>query len=206
MSNLYEKFLLPKITHWVCQSNPNMKQRAKVVPGAHGRVLEIGVGSGLNLRYYNASQVECLYALDPSEEMWAIAKKAMPSNPMDAEFIKGYADKIPLEANSIDTVVTTYTLCSIADLASTFTELRRVLHPDGDLIFCEHGIAPDASVRRWQNFINPLWRRLAGGCQLNRNIPTLLKDGGFHVDKLETMYIPGPRWASFNFWGVAKPM
>lgn len=204
MTNLYNKYLLPGITHVVCSARPNMKQREKIVPLANGRVLEIGAGSGLNLRYYAPDKVECLYALDPSEEMWAIARKSLRTNPVEVQFIKGYADKIAVDDHSVDTIVTTYTLCSIADLNATFAELRRILRPGGILLFCEHGIAPDRSIRRWQNFINPLWKRLGGGCHLNRNIPELLKTGGFHPERLETMYIPGWKPLSYNYWGVAR--
>jgi ubiquinone/menaquinone biosynthesis C-methylase UbiE len=205
MASLYNKYILPKVTHYLCRMGPNMKQREKIVPRAHGRVLEVGVGSGLNFGYYDPSRTEMLYALDPSEEMWTIAKKAFPEIPVETEFIKGYAEAIPLDDHSIDSIVITYTLCSIADLDSTFSEFRRVLRPDGDLIFCEHGVAPDKSVRQWQNRINPLWRRLGGGCNLNRNIPEIITRRGFRLENLDTMYIPGWKPVSFNYWGVARP-
>jgi ubiquinone/menaquinone biosynthesis C-methylase UbiE len=205
MANLYQKYILPKITHTLCASGPAMKQRQKVVPLATGVVLEIGVGSGLNFKYYNTQTIEHLFALDPSNEMWSLARKQLTSNQINVEFIKGYAEEIPLSDQSIDSIVITFTLCTIRDVDSALSEMRRVLKPTGKLIFCEHGTAPDAPVRRWQNRLNPVWRQLGGGCNLNRNIPQILEHGGFHLSRLETMYIPGFKPACFNYWGEAIP-
>jgi len=206
MTNPYNKYLLPKITHFVCQAGPNMKQRIKVVPQASGQVLEIGAGSGLNFKFYDQEKVEHLFALDPSEEMWSIAESSLEKKTFAIEFIKGFAEQIPLEDNAVDTILTTYTLCTIGNLEASFKEMRRVLKPGGSLIFCEHGKAPDKSVRRWQNGINPIWKRLGGGCSLIRDIPQIIEDGAFHIEKLDTMYLPGFKFASYNYWGVARPM
>jgi len=181
-----------------------MRQRAKVVPAARGRVLEIGIGSGLNLRYYDPDRVSRLWGLDPSAEMWRIAEKQAPRK-IDVEFIQGSADAIPLPADHVDTVVVTYTLCTIPDAVGSLTDVRRVLRPGGELRFCEHGVAPDDKVRKWQERLNPVWKRFGGGCNLNRPIPSLLEQGGFEIRSLETMYIPGWKPASFNYWGVASP-
>lgn len=199
----YDKHLLPHLVHFTCGLKPAMKQRAKVVPLARGRVLEIGIGSGLNIPLYDPRRVEHLWGLDPSSEMWAIAKKNAAAHHLDAEFIQSGADAIPLESHSADTVVMTYTLCTIPEIAPALSEIRRVLKPGGKLLFCEHGRAPDASVRRWQERLNPVWRSLAGGCNLNRPIDQLLEQAGFRSPDLQTMYIPGWRPACFNYWGSA---
>ena len=203
--NPYNKYILPKITNAACSGSPTMKQRQKIVPLAYGNVLEVGVGSGLNFDFYDATKVDRLYALDPSEEMWALAKKQLDTSQIKIEFTKGYAEEIPLDSNSIDSIVITYTMCTIPDVEASLAEMRRVLKVHGELIFCEHGIAPDNSVRRWQNILNPIWKNVGGGCNLNRNIPELISDGGFKINNLETMYLPGFKPASYNFWGVAKP-
>ena len=202
---LYDRYILPKVVHFTCGLKPNMRQRAKVVPRAHGRVLEIGIGSGLNLPYYDSAKVSKVWGLDPSPEMTKMARRVAASLPFEVEFIGLPGDEIPLEDGSIDTVVVTYTLCTIPDTAPALHQIRRVLRPGGELVFCEHGAAPDASVRRWQDRLNPMWKRLGGGCNLNRPIPALIEAGGFRIKRLDTMYIPGWRPASFNYWGAAVP-
>lgn len=202
---LYSKYILPKVIHLSCGLKPNMRQREKVVPHARGRVLEVGIGSGLNLPYYDAAKVTKVWGLDPAPEMTHMARQAAASLPFEVEFIGLPGDEIPLESGSVDTVVVTYTLCTIADTAAALRQMGRVLRPGGELIFCEHGAAPDASVRRWQDRLNPVWKRLGGGCNLNRPIPALIEAGGFRISRLDTMYIPGWRPASFNYWGTAVP-
>ena len=202
---LYRKYLLPKIVHLACSAKPNMRQREKVVPRARGRVLEIGIGSGLNLPFYESEQVEKCWGLDPAPEMLKLAARAAGSAPFDVEFLEAPADDIPLDDGSVDTVVLTYTLCTIPDPQPALEEMARVLEPGGRLIFCEHGAAPDASVRKWQDRLNPVWKRLGGGCNLNRSIPDLIHRGGFRMDRMESMYIPGWRPACFNYWGAAVP-
>jgi len=202
---LYDRYVLPRVVHVTCGLKPNMRQRAKVVPRAHGRVLEVGIGSGLNLPFYDSAKVAKLWGLDPSPEMTRMARRAAISLPFEVEFIGLPGDKIPLEDCSIDTAVVTYTLCTIPDTAPALRQIRRVLRPGGELVFCEHGAAPDANVRRWQDRLNPVWKRLGGGCNLNRPIPALIEAGGFRIRSLDTMYIPGWRPASFNYWGSAVP-
>lgn len=203
--NLYQKYVLPGLIQRTCSSGPVMKQRQKIVPQASGKVLEIGIGTGLNLPFYKTDSVERLYGLDPSELYWEKAEKEAQAKSLNIEFIKGIAEDIPLESHSIDTIVITYTLCSIPNLQPSFSEFGRVLKSSGRLLFCEHGAAPDKSVRRWQNILNPIWSRLGGGCHLNKPIPEAINKGGFNISKLETMYIPGFKPASFNYWGVANP-
>lgn len=202
---LYSRYILPRVVHFTCGLKPNMRQREKVVPRARGRVLEIGIGSGLNLPYYDSAKVSKVWGLDPSPEMTRMARRIAASLPFEVEFIGLPGDEIPLEDNSVDTVIVTYTLCTIADTTPALRQMSRVLRPGGELIFCEHGAAPDASVRRWQDRLNPIWTRLGGGCNLNRPIPTLIEAGGFEIKSLDTMYIPGWRPASFNYWGTAIP-
>jgi ubiquinone/menaquinone biosynthesis C-methylase UbiE len=200
---LYSKYILPKLVHLTCSSKPIMRQREKIVPVAQGRVLEVGIGSGLNLPYYDVGKVTKLWGLDPSPEMRTMAENAARSVPFSVELIELLGEEIPLEDDSVDTVLITYTLCTIPDVEPALRGMARVLRPGGSLLFCEHGAAPEDSVRRWQDRINPIWRRLGGGCNLNRAIPDLIERGGFRITGMETMYIPGWRPASFNYWGTA---
>lgn len=200
---LYSKYLLPKIIDFGCSQKPAMKQREKVVPLAYGEVLEIGVGSGLNLPYYQPDKVKQVTGVDPSREMWNQSHENTQKASLPVSFIQSSAENLPLDSQAFDSVVVTYTLCTIPELAPAFDEIRRVLKPNGQLIFCEHGKAPDKNVARWQNRLNPIWKKFGGGCNLNRDIPTIIETNGFRIDQLDTMYIPGWRPASFNFWGVA---
>jgi len=200
----YDKYLLPRLVHLTCGLNPAMKQRQKVVPLAVGDVLEIGIGSGLNIPYYDSDRVRHLWGLDPSPEMWSIARRNAAEFHLEAEYLESGAESIPLENDTADTVVMTYTLCTIPDPRRALDEIRRVLKPNGKLLFCEHGRAPDMDVERWQNRLNPLWGKLAGGCNLNRPIPDLLEQAGFRSADLQTMYIPGWKPACFNYWGSAE--
>ena len=202
---IYSKYILPRAVHYTCSLKPNMRQREKVVPLASGEVLEIGVGSGLNFAYYDPSRVTKLWGLEPSAEMRQMAAEPVRSLPFEFEFVDLPGEEIPLDTDSIDTVLVTYTLCTIPEAESALRGMARVLRPGGRLIFCEHGAAPDARVRRWQDRLNPIWKRMAGGCQLNRPIPELIRSGGFEVDALETMYLPGWRPAAYNYWGTASP-
>ncbi|MFK8047558.1 MAG: class I SAM-dependent methyltransferase [Halioglobus sp.] len=201
----YEKYVVPRFINCACGTKPIMRQREKVVPQARGTVLEIGIGTGLNLPFYNASQVDRVIGLDPSEKSWELAGERASSVAFDVEFVGLPGEQIPLEDDSVDTVMVTYSLCTIPDPVTALQGMARVLRPAGQLIFCEHGRAPDAGVVKWQDRINPLWMKIAGGCHLNRDIPSILSDGGFSVDKLEEMYLPStPRIASYNYWGTAQ--
>ncbi len=200
----YDDVILPRFINCACGTKPIMKQREKVVPLAKGTVLAIGIGTGLNLPFYNAPNVDRLIGLDPSEKSWELAGERAAAIGFDVEFIGLPGEEIPLDDNSVDTVVVTYSLCTIPDPVTALQGMARVLKPGGELLFTEHGAAPDAGVAKWQDRINPLWARMAGGCNLNRHIPHLLKSGGFAVSNLETAYLPGtPRIAGFNYWGRA---
>lgn len=201
---LYDRYVLPKVIDFAMRQKPVMRQRAKVVPQARGRVLEIGVGSGLNLSFYERARVSCVLGLDPSKELQAIARERAREAGMEVEFLSLSSEEIPLEDASVDTVVTTYTLCTIPDVSGALREMRRVLKPGGELLFAEHGKAPDEGVRRWQDRLNRVWGCIGGGCNLNRAIPDLIRDAGFRIDSLETMYLPGPRPMTFNYWGRAS--
>ena len=203
---LYAKHILPRMIDRACSAKPVARQREKVVPLAEGTVLEVGIGSGLNLPYYDGTKVDRVIGLDPAEEMRAKARARAAAAAVPREHLALAGEEIPLEDGSVDTVLVTYTLCTIVDVAAALAGMRRVLKPGGRLIFCEHGLAPDAGVRRVQNLINPIWRRIGGGCNVNRDIPDLLGQGGFAIDSLDTMYLPGtPRFGGFNYWGTAKP-
>ncbi|MCA9075548.1 MAG: class I SAM-dependent methyltransferase [Planctomycetaceae bacterium] len=200
---LYSKYVLPRLQHLACGTRPIARQREKVVPHAEGRVLEIGMGTGLNLPYYDRDKVTKLWGLEPAAEMRQRAKQTARALDMEVEILDLPGEQIPLDDASVDTVLVTYTLCTIVDVERALRGMARVLRPEGKLIFCEHGAAPDVSVRRWQNRINPVWKRFAGGCNVNRPIPSLIEDSGFQIDSLETMYLPGFRTLSYNYWGTA---
>jgi ubiquinone/menaquinone biosynthesis C-methylase UbiE len=200
---LYRKYILPKAVHFICSAGLILKQREKIAPLAAGRVLEIGIGSGLNLPLYDPAKVKHVWGLDPSLELWAMAAKTAARAEFSVEFIKAGAEAIPLDDSCADTVVVTYTLCTLSSLALALGEMRRVLKPDGRLIFCEHGAAPDEAVRRWQDWLNPIWKRIAGGCNLNLPIPSLLQQAGFKIWSMNAMYLPGWKPVTFNYWGTA---
>ena len=203
--SFYDKYILPKFLNCACGSKPINYQREKIVPLAEGTVLDVGIGSGLNIPYYNKSKIKCLYGLDPSIELLNLAKSLAKKNELEIEFLECGAEAIPLPNDSIDTVVITYTLCTIPDTQLSNQEIMRVLKPNGKLLFCEHGLAPDINIAKWQKRINPIWNKIAGGCNLNRDIPKLIRSSGFKISNMEEMYLPStPKFAGYNYWGVAK--
>ena len=202
--SFYESRVLPHLINFACSTKPNQKQREKIVPLAEGDVLEIGFGSGLNLPFYDTQRVRKVWGLEPSEGMRRKAQPMVDASDLDVEFIDLPGESIPLEAKSVDTVLVTYSLCTIPDAIAALEGIRQVLKPGGSLLFCEHGIAPDESVRRWQGWLNPTWSRVAGGCNMNRDIPELITKGGFEITTDERMYIPGLKILSYNYWGRAK--
>ncbi len=203
--NLYERFILPALITTSCSCSPVDKQRQKVVPGAEGVVLELGFGAGLNLPHYDSSKVQKLYALEPAPGMVKRARRAVQSAAFEVEIVPETAEALSLAPQSIDTVLVTYSLCSIPGAVTALERARRALKSGGRLLFCEHGLAPDEDVRRWQRRIEPVWKVIGGGCHLSRDIPALVGAAGFTVDNLETMYLPKtPKWAGFNYWGSAR--
>ena len=201
--SLYGDHILPRITDLVCGVGTHRRQREKIVPQARGRVLEIGLGSGLNLAHYDTNAVDLVWGVDPSAGMSRLAESRIREAPFEVRVLQHTADDIPLDDDSADSAVITYTLCSIPDPEQALREIARVLKPGATLLFCEHGAAPDESVRRWQNRLTPYWKHFAGGCHLDRDIPAILRQGGFKVQGVETMYLPGWRPGTFNYWGSA---
>ena len=203
--SLYDKYILPKVLNCTCGSKPISFQRKKVVPLAKGKILDIGIGSGLNIPFYDLSKIDKIYGLDPSSELIKIAKKMAVKKNISIEFLLCGAEDIPLPNNSIDTVLITYSMCTIPEVLKANYEMFRVLKPDGRLIFCEHGLAPDKSVAKWQKRINPVWGKIAGGCNLDRDIPNLISSSGFKILSIEEMYLPStPKFAGYNYWGIAQ--
>jgi SAM-dependent methyltransferase len=201
---LYSKYLLPTLTDLAMRSHTLRPERARWVPLAKGVVLEVGVGSGLNVPMYG-QEVRMLYALDPSEELLRMARSQAARVAFPVEFLCRPAEAIPLGEASVDYVVTTWTLCTIPDPMAALQEMHRVLRPEGRLIFIEHGRSPDPAVVRWQDRLTPLWRRVAGGCHLNRPIDRLLQLGGFEALEMHRGYLAGPRVGAYLYRGIARP-
>jgi ubiquinone/menaquinone biosynthesis C-methylase UbiE len=200
----YDRHLLPHLIDFACGMAAVMQTRAQVVPLAEGRVLEIGIGSGLNLSFYDPAKVSAIVGVDPSAEMQQLAQQRAAHISIPVEMIALELGQIQAANASFDSIVCTFTLCTIPDALAALHEMRRVLKPGGKLLFSEHGLAPDPSVVRWQNRLTPLWKPLAGGCHLNRDIPALLRAGGFHIEQLDSSYLKGPRpmtWVSRG-WAV----
>src|SRR5215207_3209331 len=178
--------------------------RRRLVPTAHGRVLEIGIGSGLNLPFYGAA-VEHIFGLDPSSQLLAMAERRLRRMHGTVTLIEGAAEAIPLEDGAVDTVVMTWTLCSVAAPFAALCEIRRVLNPGGDLLFIGHGASPDPGVAKWQDRLTPFWKHISGGCHLNRDAALLLTSAGFNVRELRRGYMRGPRPFTFMSEGRARP-
>ena len=200
--NWYERNVLPWLIDFACGMKSVSKQRMKVIPQAQGRVLEIGLGTGLNLPFYDTGRVSELVGVEPSLTMHHLAMKRSRAAGIPVELVGIGAERLPLADHVFDTVVSTYTLCTIPDPVLALREVRRVLAPGGRLLFSEHGRAPDESVRKWQTRIQPVWGKFSGGCHLGRDIPAILKEAGFDA-QVQSMYIPGPRIASYHYWGMA---
>jgi len=200
----YDRWVLPWLIDLCMRNKEARRYRERVIPQATGRVLEVGIGSGLNLPFYGAG-VRHLFALEPSPELRKMAGRRTKDARFTVEFLDRSAEEIPLERASVDTVVTTWTLCTIPDAIHALQEMKRVLKPGGMLLFVEHGLAPDAGVRAWQRRLNPLWNRIGGGCNLDRKIDELIARSGFHLVDLETGYAKGPKPMSFIYSGRAVP-
>jgi len=198
----YQDRILPHLVHLSMRQDTFAAYRRRLVPAAQGRVLEIGVGSGLNLPFYTQT-VQRIVGLDTSPRLLSMARQVTGVVPI--ALIKASAEALPMEDQSIDTVVTTWTLCTIPDLAAALREMRRVLKPSGNLLFVEHGRSPDASVRRWQDRLTPMWKHLGGGCHLNRPIQERLVAAGFRIERLEMGYMKGPKPMTFMYEGRARP-
>lgn len=201
---LYAKYVLPRLIDGVMSREDIRRRRAALIPEARGRVIEIGMGSGLNLPFYSR-EVKLVCGVDPSAELTAMAEKGAARARFPVEFVTRSAEDLPLDDRSFDTAVVTWSLCSIPDAVRSLEEVRRVLRPGGRLLFIEHGRSPDSGVRAWQNALNPAWKRLGGGCNLNRPIDEMIRAGGFRIEALETGYADGPRPMAYLFTGSARP-
>lgn len=200
---MYKKYILPRLIDWACSQPTGMLQREMLIPMARGRVLEVGIGSGKNLPYYDASRVLHLTGIDPLERLWNRKQTDLSSLDFELVYIRDSAEKLSFENESFDTVVSTSTLCSIGNIREALNEMYRVLKPDGSLIFSEHGVAPALALARRQKQLNPVWKRIGGGCNLNRDIPGLLREAGFNLDGMSEGYQEGWRPASYHYWGWA---
>jgi ubiquinone/menaquinone biosynthesis C-methylase UbiE len=201
--SLYSRFVLPPVLDLVMKDRRLRERRERLVPRAHGAVLEVGIGSGLNLPFYDASRVRRLYGADPSQALLGMARNKARKLGMEVELVRQSAERLPFPSATFDCALLTWTLCSIPDPAAALAEIRRVLKPGGELLFIEHGLAPDPGVARWQHRLTPLWRPLAGGCHLDRPMAELLR-GAFANVTLDTFYLEGPRILTYMYEGTAR--
>lgn len=201
--NWYDRHVLPYLMDFACGLPMVQAQRRLLVPQAQGRVLEVGMGTGRNLPFYDRQRVSFVVGVDPAMQMHRLAQRRSRQAGIAVELMGLSAEHLPATDASFDTVVCTYTLCSIPDPLQALHEMRRVLVPGGRLLFCEHGRAPDETVRRWQDRLQPLWGPLAGGCHLGRDVPALLEAAGFAAT-MQSAYLAGPRPMTFHYWGHAQ--
>ena len=204
--SIYQDRVLPYLIHVSMRQGNLATYRQRLLSAADGRILEIGVGSGHNFRYYS-ERANHVIGLDPSPKLLSMARETIRSQafPFPVELLQASAEAIPLRSGSLDTVVTTWTLCTIPNVTSALAEMCRVLKPDGRFLFVEHGLSPDPAVRRWQDRLTPIWKRISGGCHLNRAISQLVQDAGFRIDRIETGYMKGPQPMTYMYEGFARP-
>ena len=202
---LYARHVLPKLIDAACAQKPMSELRAHYVPRLRGRVLEIGFGTGHNLKHYASGDAapESLHALEPARDIVALASARIAQAPFPVEVLASSAEDIPAENGVFDAVLCTWTLCSIPNVHRALAELRRVLKARGLLVFIEHGASPDRKWLRWQRRLEPAWKCIAGGCHLARQPDRLIADAGFRIGELATSYLPGPKFATFTYRGVA---
>jgi len=197
----YSRYVLPRLIDSACSQPPLNDLRQQFVPQARGRVLEIGIGSGLNLRYYK--EIESLTGLEPNDALTERAQRRAKQAPFKVDGLRAGAENIPAQDRTFDSIVCTWTLCSVTDPSRALSEMRRVLKPEGKLYFIEHGLAPDEPTQAWQRRLNPIWGVIGGGCQLNRNIPKLVEGAGLTALQLDKGFVPGPKFAAFMYRGIA---
>ena len=203
--SFYEKRILPHVINCACGSPAVERQRVKVVPSARGRVLELGIGTGLNAKHYSADAVAEVIGIDPSRASWELAQTKIEDAAVPICYYQSSAEDIPLDSDSIDTAVITYTLCTIPDPQKALAEVARVLRPGGQLLVAEHALAPDESIVKWQHRLDGLWGKIAGGCHINRNIKELLEDSPLNIIQWQGMYLPKtPKVVGYNVWGAAQ--
>jgi SAM-dependent methyltransferase len=204
--SFYRDYVYPHLVNVLGDPPPIRKIRQQIIPLAQGNVLEIGVGSGANFIHYSTKKVSKLYALEPNPGMIRLAQKRLKQTRLNIDFIDLPGERLPLDNNTIDTIVSTFTLCTISGIVEAIQGLRRVLKPEGKLLFFELGLSPDPQVQKWQKRLEPLHRWLFQGLYLTRDIPTLLTEGGFHIQQIETGYLAEfPKSSSYYWWGIAVP-
>lgn len=202
--HLYNDIILPRLCHLAMRNRHLVPYRKRVLAMAHGRVLEIGIGSGLNLPFYGPHVCD-IHGLEPSPQLVELATRAAGQSNRPVALIEGSAEDIPLDDRSLDTVVTTWTLCSIPHADRALAEIRRVLKPSGQLLFVEHGLGPEQAVQKWQHRLTPVWSKISGGCHLNRPMQTLIAQNGFDFAHIETGYMKGPKPVTYMYEGRAIP-
>ncbi|MCU1297867.1 MAG: methyltransferase [Acidobacteriaceae bacterium] len=200
---LYPKYILPRLIDVGCRNKDARELRKQVLPAAKGHVVEVGIGSALNLPYYSSDVVH-LYGIDASSELLQMARQKTENAPFPVTLVNQTAEKIPLRSHSVDTVVMTWVLCSIAQDITALQEMKRILKPNGRLIFLEHGLAPEPKIQFWQNHLTPIWKRMGGGCCLNKKIDELISRAGFRITELHTSYMPGPKPMTYVYRGFAQ--
>lgn len=201
---LYQRYVLPQVLDCVCRQAPFDAERARIVAQATGDVLEVGIGTGLNLRHYDAGRVDHITGLDPAAAMHPKARQRLARYALPVTLQQQSAGNIPAPDGRFDTVLVTYTLCSIADPVAALTEMRRVLKPGGQLLFCEHGLAPDTQIARWQKRLTPVWRHIAGDCTLDHDVPASLHAAGFTTKRMDRGYTTGPKVLTYHYCGNAE--
>ena len=201
--SLYEKYFLPKLLDFCCGMEGFQNKRSQIVPLAHGRILEIGIGSGLNFDHYNFDKVEEIIGVDPAVSSVAMARSRSSQYNSKISFIESSAESIDLPSSTFDCVVIGYSLCTIPDPLKALAEARRLMKPEGSLFFMEHGLAPEQNIQKWQHRLTPGWKKIGGGCNLNRDIEDLISSSGFQFKSLSKKYIKGPKIAAFQYYGEA---
>lgn len=202
--SFYRDNIYPFLVDVLGDPPPIRNIRGQIIPRAYGQVLELGSGSGANFRHYDPAKVNRLYALEPNPGMIRLAERQRRKTKLEIEFLDLPGERIPLENGSVDTVVSTFTLCTIPGIEDAIQGIARVMKPDGKLIFFELGLSPDIAVQRWQKKIEPIFQSLFQGLRLTRDIPALLVQGGFHIDQMKKGYLAQfPKSASYCWWGIA---
>ena len=205
MAGIYDTHIMPRLVNCACGVSAITKQRLLSIPHATGTVIEIGIGPGHNLAFYDTEKVNHIIGVDPVHEMTDLAKRRIDATPISVELLSVSAEDMPIDSDYADTIVLTYSACTIPSAEKALAEMRRVLKPGGTLLFCEHGRSPDKNVARWQDRINPYWNKIAGGCNVNRDIPALIRAAGFDIKTLETGYLaPFPKFSTYHFRGQAS--